>query len=148
MAAVARRQFLGLDIGTSSVKACVVDERGRTIARASEPLRLRAPHPGWAEQDPADWWKATRRVLGRVTAGRRATIQTVGLSGQMHTSVFLDGSGKVIRPALLWCDSRTTEQCREIAARVSPAHGTEQFAFKQRRRDRSAIHRLKRPSRP
>jgi xylulokinase len=118
--AVARRQFLGLDIGTSSVKACVVDERGRTTARASEPLRLRAPHPGWAEQDPADWWRAAVRVVKRVTRGRRSDILAVGLSGQMHSSVFLDRAGKVIRPALLWCDGRTTEQCRAIARRVSP----------------------------
>ncbi len=117
---VARRQFLGLDIGTSSVKACVVDERGRTTARASEPLRLRAPHPGWAEQDPADWWKAAVRVVKRVTLGRRSGIEVVGLSGQMHSSVFLDRAGKVIRPALLWCDGRTTAQCRAIAKRVSP----------------------------
>ncbi|MEO8211580.1 MAG: xylulokinase [Myxococcales bacterium] len=117
---VARRQFLGLDIGTSSVKACVVDDRGRTVARASEALRLRAPRPGWAEQDPGDWWKATLRVLRRVTAGRRAAIEAIGLSGQMHTSVFLDRAGKVIRPALLWCDGRTTAQCQQIAARVTP----------------------------
>ncbi len=137
----ARRQFLGLDIGTSSVKACVVDDRGRTTASASEPLRLRAPHPGWAEQDPADWWKAAVRVIQRVTGragggkgsgkakgardgktagGRAPTIEAIGLSGQMHTSVFLDGAGKVIRPALLWCDGRTTAQCRAIAERVSP----------------------------
>ena len=118
--AVARRHFLGLDIGTSSVKACVVDERGRTTARASEPLRLRAPHPGWAEQDPRDWWKAATRVIKRAVGGRRSSIEAVGLSGQMHTSVFLDRAGKVIRPALLWCDGRTTAQCRAIAQRVSP----------------------------
>lgn len=122
-------RFLGLDIGTSSVKACVVDERGRTTAGASEPLRLRAPRPGWAEQDPKDWWKAAVRVIKRVTGGsgkgkhsrgRRPAIDAVGLSGQMHTSVFLDGAGKVIRPALLWCDGRTTAQCHAIAERVTP----------------------------
>jgi|SRR5450432_494337 len=135
-----RRQFLGLDIGTSSVKACLVDDRGRTSARASEPLRLRAPQPGWAEQDPGDWWKAAVRVIQRVTgagpkastikggkrkAGRKGSasalsVEAIGLSGQMHTSVFLDRAGKVIRPALLWCDGRTTAQCRAIAGWVSP----------------------------
>jgi xylulokinase len=124
-----RGLFLGLDIGTSSVKACLVDERGRTKASAAEPLRLRAPHPGWAEQDPADWWKAAVRVIKRITGsdsprkrgrGGQPVIEVVGLSGQMHTSVFLDRSDKVIRPALLWCDGRTTAQCRTIAARVSP----------------------------
>ena len=124
----AKRQFLGLDIGTSSVKACVVDERGRTVARASEPLRLRAPQPGWAEQDPADWWKAAVKVIAKVTGGgqggkakKASPIEAIGLSGQMHTSVFLDAANKVIRPALLWCDGRTTAQCRTIAERVSPA---------------------------
>ncbi|MES1204843.1 MAG: xylulokinase [Pseudomonadota bacterium] len=117
--ASAKRQFLGLDVGTSSVKACVIDDRGRTTASASEPLRLRAPRPGWAEQDPGDWWKAAVRAIKRVTAGRRGAIEAVGLSGQMHTSVFLDRAGKVIRPALLWCDGRTTAQCRTIAARVT-----------------------------
>ena len=116
------RRFLGLDIGTSSVKACVVDERGRTVARASEALSMRAPKPGWAEQNPEDWWKAAVKVIKKVTGGakRGGGIDAVGLSGQMHTSVFLDAAGKVIRPALLWCDGRTTAQCRAIAERVSP----------------------------
>jgi xylulokinase len=113
--------FLGLDIGTSSVKACAIDARGKILARASEPLRLRAPQPGWAEQSPADWWKAAtgvlRRVAGALRRARRA-VDAVGLTGQMHSSVFLDARGKVIRPALLWCDGRTTEQCRAITARA------------------------------
>ncbi len=113
--------FLGLDVGTSSVKACVVDVRGRVVARASEPLKLRAPQPGWAEQNPTDWWKATVKVCKRAVAatrGGRSAIAAVGISGQMHSSVFLDSGGRVIRPALLWCDGRTTEQCRAITARV------------------------------
>ena len=113
--------FLGLDVGTSSVKACVVDPRGKIVARASEPLRVRAPQPGWAEQDPTDWWKAATRVLKRAiagTKGERRAIAAVGLSGQMHSSVFLDRGGRVIRPALLWCDGRTTEQCRVITQRA------------------------------
>jgi xylulokinase len=114
--------FLGLDIGTSGVKACAIDARGHTVASASAPLKLSAPRPGWAEQDPADWWTATVRVIKRVVATtrqHRATIESIGLSGQMHTSVFLDRANRVIRPALLWCDGRTTAQCRAIAATVS-----------------------------
>ena len=121
--ATARGLFLGLDIGTSGVKACVVDERGRTIARANEPLRLSAPKPGWAEQDPADWWKASLRVVKKVVAETRKArgeIAAIGLSGQMHTSVFLDKANQVIRPALLWCDGRTTKQCQAIAAAIRP----------------------------
>jgi len=113
--------FLGLDVGTSSVKAIVVDARGKIVARASEPLKLRAPQPGWAEQNPTDWWKATTSVCKRAVAatrGGRAAIAAVGISGQMHSSVFLDAGGRVIRPALLWCDGRTTEQCRTITERA------------------------------
>ena len=117
--------FLGLDVGTSSVKAIVVDVRGKIVARASEPLKLRAPQPGWAEQNPTDWWKATTAVCKRAiaaTRGGRAAIASVGISGQMHSSVFLDAGGRVIRPALLWCDGRTTEQCRAITERAGEAN--------------------------
>jgi xylulokinase len=112
--------FLGLDVGTSSVKAVLVDGRGRTVARASEPLAMRVPQPGWAEQDPADWWKAAARAIRRALGSGRSArrVDAIGLSGQMHSSVFLDGAGQVIRPALLWCDGRTTAQCRQIATRV------------------------------
>jgi xylulokinase len=123
-----RGLFLGLDIGTSGVKACAVDRDGQVVARASRPLRLSAPRPGWAEQDPADWWTAALRVMKQVATALRARrpagagidIEAIGLSGQMHTSVFLDAAGAVIRPALLWCDGRTTMQCREIERHVSP----------------------------
>jgi xylulokinase len=111
--------FLGLDVGTSSVKAVLVDGRGRGIARASEPLAMRVPQPGWAEQNPTDWWKAATRAIRRALgSGKSRRIDAIGLTGQMHSSVFLDGAGKVIRPALLWCDGRTTAQCRQIANRV------------------------------
>jgi xylulokinase len=112
--------FLGLDVGTSSVKAALFDRRGRTVAAASEPLAIRVPQPGWAEQNPTDWWKAATRAIRRaIGSGRTARrVEAIGLSGQMHSSVFLDRAGKVIRPALLWCDGRTTAQCRQIAARV------------------------------
>jgi xylulokinase len=112
--------FLGVDVGTSNVKALVVDGRGRAVARASEPLALRTPQPGWAEQDPNAWWKAAARAIQRAVGKGRAArrIEAVGLSGQMHSSVFLDARNKVIRPALLWCDGRTTAECREITRRV------------------------------
>lgn len=121
-----RELFVGLDIGTSGVKACAIDRTGRVVARATAPLALSAPRPGWAEQDPADWWTAAVRVLKQVTAAVRAlgggaSVEAVGLSGQMHTSVFLDRTAKVIRPALLWCDGRTTAQCREIEEKVPAA---------------------------
>jgi xylulokinase len=110
--------FLGLDVGTSGVKAILVEPGGDVVATATVPLTLQTPQPGWAEQDPEAWWRAacaaTTQVLG--DAGR--PVGAVGITGQMHSSVFLDRAGTVIRPALLWCDGRTTAQCREIVERV------------------------------
>jgi len=111
--------FLGLDVGTSGVKAVLVDARGAVRSSATTPLRLSTPRPGWAEQRPEDWWTAAVASVRRVTRAAKTTrVAAVGLSGQMHSSVFLDARGSVIRPALLWCDGRTTAECREITARV------------------------------
>jgi xylulokinase len=116
---VAEPLFLGLDVGTSGVKAILVALSGEVTATATTPLTLQTPRPGWAEQDPAAWWNAT---LTSIHAVRRAhpdaPIVAVGVSGQMHSSVFLDREGAVIRPALLWCDGRTTAECAEITVRV------------------------------
>lgn len=111
--------FLGLDVGTSGVKALLVTASGEVEASASTPLQLSTPRPGWAEQDPNDWWQATVASIKTVLAARPgATVAAIGISGQMHSSVFLDAHGDVIRPALLWCDGRTTAECREITERV------------------------------
>ena len=107
--------FLGLDIGTSGVKALLMGPDGDVMAAATAPLVLSTPQPGWAEQDPETWWQAAVSVTRRVMAqAPGASIQSVGLSGQMHSSVFLDRDGQVIRPALLWCDGRTTAECAGI----------------------------------
>lgn len=111
--------FLGLDIGTSGVKALLIDEIGTTLASASAPLSMSTPHPGWAEQNPEDWWQATIAVIQAVHAQQpQAHVAAIGLSGQMHSSVFLDSDGDVVRPALLWCDGRTTDACKEIVRRA------------------------------
>lgn len=111
--------FLGLDVGTSGVKAILVNQTGAVAATATAPLSLSTPQPGWAEQDPESWWEASRAAIRGVLASMPASrVAAVGISGQMHSSVFLDREGKVIRPALLWCDGRTTAQCREIETRV------------------------------
>jgi xylulokinase len=111
--------FLGLDVGTSGVKAVLVGETGEVAASATTALSLSTPRPGWAEQDPESWWEASvssiRCVLEALPG---AEVAAVGISGQMHSSVFLDRAGEVIRPALLWCDGRTTAECREITARA------------------------------
>jgi xylulokinase len=111
--------FLGIDVGTSSVKAILVRLTGEVIASATSPLALSTPRPGWAEQDPEDWWAGCIAVTKMVLAQRGGEpVNAVGISGQMHSSVFLDRDGRVIRPALLWCDGRTTPQCAEITRRV------------------------------
>jgi xylulokinase len=116
---VAESLFLGLDVGTSGVKAILVSPAGAVEAAATVPLALDTPRPGWAEQDPAAWWEASAAAIRRVLEQRAgARVAAVGISGQMHSSVFLDKSGTVIRPALLWCDGRTTAECREIEERA------------------------------
>ena len=110
--------FLGLDIGTSGVKAILVDSSGSVAATAVAPLTLDTPQPGWAEQHPDDWWRASLVAIREVCGANGRRVAAIGISGQMHSSVFLDREGKVIRPALLWCDGRTTEECREITLRA------------------------------
>jgi xylulokinase len=113
--------FLGLDIGTSAVKAILIDEKGRLKGAAAVVLPLSTPKPGWAEQHPDDWWKAAVTAIRQVVKRSKLKairIGAIGLSGQMHSSVFLDRAGKVVRPALLWCDGRTTSECREITQLV------------------------------
>ncbi len=105
--------FLGLDIGTSGARAIAIED-GAIVAEATATYPLSTPHPGWAEQDPEHWWAATREVLARVANGLDGEIGGLGLTGQMHGAVFLDGAGAVIRPALLWNDQRTAEQCAAI----------------------------------
>lgn len=109
--------LVGIDVGTSGVKGLAVGPDGDVIARAEAEYPLSTPRPGWAEQDPEDWWQATQRVLAelRAAAGQPAGI---GLSGQMHGLVALDQAGRVLRPAILWNDQRTGAECREIEQTV------------------------------
>src|SRR5215204_30503 len=110
------RALIGLDIGTSGVKALAVNEEDGTILGRSEiGYPLSTPHPDWAEQDPADWWRATEQALAALAVDN---IAGIGLSGQMHGLVALDAAGEVIRPAILWNDGRTAAECAEIEERV------------------------------
>lgn len=106
--------FLGVDLGTSSVKIIVMDEPGRVIASISKEYSVSYPKIGWAEQNPEDWWNAARdgiRDLLRVSNIDGTTVKGIGFSGQMHGLVLLDRDGIVLRPAILWCDQRTQEEC-------------------------------------
>ena len=110
--------LLGLDVGTTGARAIAVDEAGKVIASAAAEYPLLSPQPGWTEQDPADWWSGSRQVLGQVAAEVGGDVAAIGLTGQMHGSVFLDEAGRVIRPALLWNDQRTAAQCDVITERI------------------------------
>ena len=112
--------LLGLDIGTGGTRAVLVDQRGKLTASAAvEHVAFRSTHPGWAEQDPEDWWRAAQSAIRSVIATAGAPrIDAVGLTGQMHGAVMLDAAGEVLRPSLIWCDQRTDEECDWLHAEI------------------------------
>ncbi|GHS98884.1 xylulokinase [Synergistales bacterium] len=101
--------YLGIDIGTTGIKALAVDSGGRVAGSFSAPLTLLSPHPAWAEQDPNAWWEGVLLILRSIPKDMQVT--RIGLSGQMHTLVPLDKNGNVLRNAILWCDQRTSAEC-------------------------------------
>src|SRR5690606_29457768 len=110
--------YLGIDIGTSGVKAMLIDRSGSPVAEATaaavEPVR---PQPGWSEQNPADWWQATLAAidnLGKAHPGELAAVRGIGLSGHMHGATLLDRNDAVLRPAILWNDGRSSAECAEM----------------------------------
>jgi len=107
---VTTQALLGIDLGTSSVRAGLVTPSGDLVGTAAAEYPILIPRPGWAEQDPAAWWSATGAVIARALAQsglRPADILAVGLSGQMHGLVLLDGGGAPVRPAIIWPDARS-----------------------------------------
>jgi xylulokinase len=112
------RALVGLDIGTSGVKALAVTEDGTIAGRQEIAYPLSTPRPGWSEQDPDDWWRATEQALAALGVDE---IAGIGLSGQMHGLVALDDADRVIRPAILWNDGRTGAECAEIEQKVGLA---------------------------
>lgn len=113
--------FLGIDVGTTGAKAVLINQEGRVVSSASVEYPLYNPYPGWSEQNPEDWWQATVSAIREVIAQagiRPSLVAGVGLSGQMHGSVFLGPHNEVIRPAILWNDQRTTQQCEWITQQV------------------------------
>ena len=112
--------YLGIDIGTSGVKALLIDRNdkpiGEATAKAVEPVR---PHPGWSEQNPADWWNATLEAadkLARAHPAEMAAVRGIGLSGHMHGATLLDKNDQVLRPCILWNDGRSAAECTEMEA--------------------------------
>jgi xylulokinase len=106
--------LVGLDVGTTGAKAIAISPEGELLATAEEDYSLSTPRPGWAEQDPEDWWRASQSALARLGHEPAA----IGLSGQMHGLVALDGADRVLRPAILWNDQRTAQECAEIEERI------------------------------
>lgn len=118
--------YLGIDLGTSEVKALVIDEQGETVATHSAPLTIQRPHPHWSEQAPQEWWEATNYLIGALRekcAEHWGAIKAIGLSGQMHGAVLLDERDEVIRPAILWNDTRSHQECVELEAVAPDLHG-------------------------
>jgi xylulokinase len=110
--------LLGLDLGTTGARALAVTAGGEVVAEATASYPLLSPRPGWSEQHPGEWLQASRTVLRAVAAEVGGEVAALGLTGQMHGSVFLDSAGRVIRPALLWNDQRTHRQAAAITARI------------------------------
>lgn len=116
--------FLGIDLGTSGVKAVVLDRQHRLLASGSAPLVLDTPQPLWREQHPAGWWRACDAAVSSALqalqhGGHKASeIEAIGLTGQMHGATLLDSSGAVLRPAILWNDGRAAAECAELERAV------------------------------
>lgn len=114
--------LLGIDVGTGGTRAVLLDSLGRVISAATaEHAPMNSPHIGWAEQSPDDWWRAACQAVETCLAKNSIPAQEVaaiGLTGQMHGLVLLDAQDKVLRPAIIWCDQRTAEECREITEQV------------------------------
>ncbi|MDO5612698.1 MAG: xylulokinase [Paracoccus sp. (in: a-proteobacteria)] len=109
--------FLGIDLGTSGVKVLLIDADQRVLGSATAPLTVQRPHDGWSEQNPADWITATRSALDELRAAHDlAAVAGIGLSGQMHGAVTLDAADQVIRPAILWNDTRSHAQAARLDA--------------------------------
>src|SRR5947209_9836101 len=99
--------ILGIDRGTSSVKVLILDTRGRTLAVGRADYRVMTPRPGWAESDPGEWWQAViSAVRAAIEQAPQVEISAIGLSGQMHGVVLVNDQGHLLRPALLWPDTR------------------------------------------
>ncbi|MGH2614768.1 MAG: FGGY family carbohydrate kinase, partial [Thermomicrobiales bacterium] len=114
--------FLGIDLGTSSVKVLLVDADGNVRGTGSAEYPTMRLHPGWAEQDPDAWWQATIAAVQQAVgwAGAGTTIGGIGFAGQMHGAVFLGENDRPLAPAVIWSDQRSTRQAAAITAKLGP----------------------------
>ncbi|EIC86333.1 xylulokinase [Serratia sp. M24T3] len=117
--------YLGLDLGTSEIKALVLNKQGQVLASAGESLEVQRPHAHWSEQNPADWWQATQNVVAQLREKLPqdwGQIRAIGLSGQMHGAVLLGHEGEVLRPAILWNDTRSAKECQQLTDTAVQLH--------------------------
>jgi len=113
--------FIGIDIGTSGTRAIVINEKGAVLGSASAPHSCQSPKPLWSEQNPSEWWEATKKAVPEAVAAagvKPKQIAAIGLSGQMHGLTLLDAKNAVLRPAILWNDQRTALECEDITNRA------------------------------
>ncbi|GLU35458.1 xylulokinase [Trinickia caryophylli] len=117
--------YLGIDLGTSEVKVLLLAPDGRVLGTAGSPFTVSRPHPRWSEQNPADWWEGTCLALAKLREAHReafSAVRGIGLSGQMHGAVLLDEADRVLRPAILWNDMRSVDECDELTDRAPELH--------------------------
>jgi xylulokinase len=114
--------YLGIDIGTSGVKAVVIAADGHVIGQGTAALSVSRPHPLWSEQDPEDWWRATQAAVLAIDPAVRRSVRGVGLAGQMHGATLLGDDDRPLRPAILWNDGRSHAECAELEAAVPELH--------------------------
>jgi xylulokinase len=115
------RMYLGLDLGTSGVKALLIDEAQAVIAQGHAALTVQRPRPNWSEQDPQSWIAATQAAINelrRAAPRAFADLKAIGVSGQMHGATLLDGNDRPLRPAILWNDGRAETECRALENRA------------------------------
>ena len=112
--------YIGIDLGTSGVKAILLNEQGEVVASHTEKLTVSRPHPLWSEQDPEQWWLATDTAMKALGAQHSLRdVTALGIAGQMHGATLLDKSLQVLRPAILWNDGRCAEECQLLEEKVS-----------------------------
>ena len=117
--------YVGLDFGTSEIKALLMDEHGRIVLSHGMPLTIQRPYPQWSEQSVAEWWQVTNDLIAYLRAqvgARWQTVRAIGLSGQMHGAVLLDAADKLLRPVILWNDTRSAQECAELEAAAPNLH--------------------------
>ena len=112
--------ILAIDLGTSSVKAVVINESGQLLGSGTQEYPIHSPQPGWAEQAPQDWWNATGQAVQQATNLAEVPIKAIGLSGQMHGTVLVDAASQPVGPAIIWADQRSIREVEMITAQLGP----------------------------